>query len=73
MGKLLNGRKDNECVTFTTASSNQISKGKTQDTVESPATKENETALKKLKNNKAPGTCNISPGFLKFGSDRLKQ
>jgi len=27
--KLWNGRKNNECVTFTTTSSNQISKGKT--------------------------------------------
>jgi hypothetical protein len=52
MGKLLNGRKGNECVTFTTTSSNQISKGKTEDTLESPTTEENETALKKLKINK---------------------
>jgi len=34
--KLLNGRKDNECVTFTTTSSNQIMKGKTQDTIGAP-------------------------------------
>ena len=27
--KLLNGRKDNKCVTFTTTNSNQILKGKT--------------------------------------------
>jgi len=32
--KLLNGRKNNEHVTFTTTSSNQILKGKTQDTTE---------------------------------------
>jgi len=34
--KLLNGRKNNECFTFTTTSSNQILKGKTQDTTECP-------------------------------------
>jgi len=55
-GKLLNERKDNECVTFTITSNSQISKGKTQDTIESPTTEENELAMKKLKNNKAPGT-----------------
>ena len=32
--KLLNGRKNNEHVTFTTTSRNQILKGKTQDTTE---------------------------------------
>jgi hypothetical protein len=32
--KLLNGRNDNECITFTTTSSNQISKGKTHDTTD---------------------------------------
>jgi len=40
MAKLLNGRKDNECVTFTIASSNQISKGKTQDTIDAPTIEE---------------------------------
>ena len=71
--KLLNRRKDNECITFTTASSNQISKRKTQDTIYTPITEEIETALKKLKNNKAPGTDNIPAELLKFGGDRLKQ
>ena len=47
---LLNGGKDNECVTFTTTSSNQILKGKTQDTINTPTIEEIETALKKLKN-----------------------
>ena len=42
-------------------------------TIESPTTEENETALKKLKNNKAPGTSSIPPELLMFGSDRLKQ
>jgi hypothetical protein len=46
---LLNRRKENECVTFTTTSSNQISKGNTQDTTNAPIMKETETALKKLK------------------------
>ena len=71
--KLLNTRKDNECVTFTTTSSNQISKGKTQDTIDAPTTEEIETALKKLKNNETPGTDSIPAKLLKFGSDRLKQ
>ena len=34
--KLLNGNKYNECVTFTSKRSNQISKGKTQDTTDAP-------------------------------------
>jgi len=71
--KLLNRRKDNECVTFTTTSSNQISKGKTQDTADAPTTEEIETALNKLKNNKAPGTDNIPAELLKFGGDRPRQ
>ena len=45
--KLLNGRNVNECVAFTTTTSNQISKGKTQGTVDALTTKEIETALKK--------------------------
>ena len=53
MGKtlrqILNGRKDNECVTFTTTNSNQMLKGKTPDTTDTPITEETETALKKLK------------------------
>jgi len=71
--KLLNGRKDNECVTFTTTSSNQLLKGKTQDTIDVPTIEEIETALKKLQNNKVPGTDNILAELLKFGGDRLKQ
>jgi len=39
--------KDNECVTFTTTSSNQVSKGKTQETTDAPTTEESETAQKK--------------------------
>jgi hypothetical protein len=70
---LLNGRKDNECDTFTTTSSNQMSKGKTQDTIHAPTTEEIETACKKLKDNKAPGTDSIPAELLKFGGDRLKQ
>jgi len=70
---LLNGRKDNECDTFTTTSSNQMSKGKTQDTIYAPTTEELETACKKLKNNKAPQTDSIPAELLKFGGDRLKQ
>ena len=53
--KLLNGGKYNECVTLTTTSSNQISKGKTKDTTDAPAIDEIVTALKKLKNNKLLG------------------
>ena len=68
--KLLNGRKNNECVTFTTISSNQILNGKTQDTTDVPTIEEIETALKKLKNNKAPGTDNILAELLEFGGDR---
>jgi hypothetical protein len=34
--KLLNRGNENECVTFTTRSSNQISKEKTQDTIDAP-------------------------------------
>jgi len=70
---LLNGRKDNECVTFTTTSSNQILKEKTQDTIDAPTIEEIETALKKLKNNKSHGTDNIPAELLKSGGDRLKQ
>jgi hypothetical protein len=65
--------KDNACVTFTTVSSNQTSKGKTQDTTDAPTTEETETALKNLKNNKAPGTDNIPSELLKFRGDRLKE
>ena len=71
--KLLNGRKHNECVTFTTTSSNQILKGKTQDTTDAPTTEEIETALKKLKTNKPPVTDDIPTELLKFAGDRLKQ
>jgi len=46
--KLLNRRKDNKCVTLTTTSSKQISKGNTQDTTDAPTTKETETALKNV-------------------------
>jgi len=53
-------------------SCNQISKGKTQDTNDAFTTKENETALKKLKNNKALETDNISAELLKFRGGRLK-
>jgi len=48
-------------------------KGKTQDTIDAPTIEEIETALKKLKNNKYPGTDNIPAELLKFGGDRLKQ
>ena len=71
--KLLKRRKDNDCSTLTTTSSNQISKGNTQDTTDVPTTKETETALKKLKNYEAPGTDNIPAELLKFGGERLKQ
>jgi hypothetical protein len=71
--KLLNRRKDNECVTLTTTSSNQISKGNTQYITDAPTTKGTETALKVLKNYEAPGTDNISAELLKFGDQRLKQ
>ena len=71
--KLLNRSKDDAYVTFTTITSNQISKGKTQDTTDAPTTEEIETALKNLKNNKAPGTDNIPSELLKFHGDRLKQ
>ena len=71
--KLLNKSKDNECVTFTTISINQISKGKTQDITDAPTTEEIETALKKLKNSKSHGTDNIPAELLKFGGDRLQQ
>ena len=64
--------KDNECVNFTTTSSNWLSHGKTQDITHTTTTEETEKALKKLKNNKAPGTDNIPAEILKFGSDRLK-
>jgi len=36
LDKLLNRRNENECVTFTTRSSNKISKEKTQDTIDAP-------------------------------------
>jgi hypothetical protein len=42
--KLLNVRKDNECVTFTTTSSNQILKGKAQDPIDAPTIEEIEIA-----------------------------
>jgi len=71
--KLLNRRKDNDCSTLTIASSNQISKGNTQNTTDAPTTKEIETALKKLKNYEAPGTDNIPAELLKFGGEGLKQ
>jgi len=48
-------------------------KRKTQDTNDALTTKEIGRALKKLKNNKAPGTDNIPAVLLKFGGDRLKQ
>ena len=70
---LLNGGKDNECVTFTTTSSNQTLKGKAQDTIDAPTIEEIETTVKKLKNNKSPETDNIPAEILKFGGDRLKQ
>jgi len=38
--KLLNRSKNDACVTFTTISSNQISKGKTQDITDTPTTEE---------------------------------
>jgi len=44
--KLLNRRKNDACVTFTTISSNQISKGKTQDTTDTPTTEEIKQHLK---------------------------
>jgi len=47
--KLLNGSKDNECVTFTIVSSTQISQGKTQGTTDASTTEEIKPALKKLK------------------------
>ena len=50
-----------------------MSKGKTQDTIDAPTTEEIETAQKKLKNNKAPGTENIPADLLIVGGDRLKQ
>jgi len=51
----------------------QMLKGKTQDTIDAPTTEEIETAQKKLKNNKAPGTDSIPTELIKFGGDRLKQ
>jgi len=48
-------------------------KVKTQDTIDVPTIEETETALKKLKNNKVPGTDNILAELLKIGSDRLEQ
>jgi len=48
-------------------------KGKTQDTIDAPIIGEIETAQKKLKKNKSPGTDNIPAELLKFGGDRLKQ
>ena len=45
--KLLNGRNVIECVTFTTITSNQILKGKTQFTIDAPTAEEIETAFKK--------------------------
>ena len=67
--KFLNKGKDKECVAFTTVSSNQIWKGKSQDITDAPTTEEIETTLKKLKNNKAHGTDNIPVELLKFGGD----
>jgi hypothetical protein len=71
--KLFNGRKDDECVTFTTASINQMSRGKTHDTRDAPTTEETETALKKLRNNTSAGTDSTPAELLKFGGDRLNQ
>jgi len=71
--KLLNKSKNNECVTVTTTSSNQISKGRSQDITDAPTIEEIETALKKLKNSKANGTDNIPAELLKSGGDRLQQ
>jgi len=48
-------------------------KGKTQDTTDAPTTEEIGRALKKLENNKAPGTGDIAAKLLKFGGDTLKQ
>jgi len=45
----LNGSEGNECVTFITISSNQISQGKTQDTTDAPTSEEIKIALEKLK------------------------
>jgi len=70
---LLDKSKDNECVTFTTIRSNQILKGKSQDVTDAPTTEEFETALKKLKNNKAHGKDDIPAELLKFDSDKLQQ
>lgn len=41
--KLLNWRKDNECVTLTTTHINQTLKGKPQDILDAPAAEEIET------------------------------
>ena len=71
--QIIRQSKDNEYVTFTTISSNLILKGKSQDITEALTTQEFETALKKLKNNKAHGKDNIPAELLKFGSDRLQQ
>ena len=64
--KLLNGRKDNERVTFIATRCNQTPEGKTPDKTDAPL-------LKKLKNNKAPGTHSIPAELLRFAGDRLKQ
>jgi hypothetical protein len=47
--KLLNGNKENECVTFTSINNNELLKAKTQDTLDAPTTEKTETTMKKLK------------------------
>jgi hypothetical protein len=46
-GRIMNVWKDNECVTSTTTSRNEILRGKTQDTIDASTIEEIETALKK--------------------------
>jgi len=43
-------------------------KAKTPDTIDAPTTEETEIALKKLKNNKVPGTENMPAELIKCGS-----